>query len=425
MKRLWNWYYQKSFILKITVGFILGIIIGLIFGPGAQILSPFGDLFLRLLKMIVVPLILFTLIVSVNHSNPKELGRVGGKIFPYYLISTGISVVLGIVIAKMINPGSGLSMPKNATVEVPEAPSIVDVILQIVPSNIIESMANGDILSIVFVALITGFAISFMRNSAEEKMSRWGNLLLDFTEAGSEVTFRILNGILQYAPLGVLGITANSIGSQGMETLTSLAKYVAASYLGVAVLMIIVFPLTLLLFRVPLLPFFKNTREAIMTAFVTCSSLGTLPVSIRSAMRAGISERVASFTLPIGATVNMNGSAIHFGVGVVFAAEIAGYDLSIATILAIILTGTLASVGTAGVPGAGLIGMSIVFTQAGLPIEIVGLTAGVNVITDMVFTMGNVTGDLVGAAVVDQSEKGHEDHDMPSDQRQTEASKTV
>ncbi|GIN86117.1 amino acid transporter [Heyndrickxia sporothermodurans] len=408
MLAIWKWYRGKSFILKITVGFILGIIIGIIFGESAQVLSPFGELFLKLLKMIVVPLIFLTLIVSVNNSSPKELGRIGGKIFPYYIISTGIAVGIGLIIAKLINPGLGLQMPKNTNIDVPEAPSIIDILLQIVPTNIIDSMAKGEILSIVFVALIIGFAISFIRHSTESQMTEWGNLLLKLAEAGSEVTFRILNGILQYAPIGVLGITATSIGNQGMGTLQSLAKYVGASYVGVAIQMLIVFPLILLLFKVPVIKFFLNTREAIMTAFVTCSSLGTLPVTIKSALKAGISDRVANFTLPIGATVNMNGSAIHFGVGVVFAAEIVGYDLSIGAIIGIILTGTLAAVGTAGVPGAGLIGMSIVFTQAGLPIEIVGLTAGVNVITDMVFTMCNVTGDIVGAAIVDKSEQKSE-----------------
>lgn len=407
MFALWKWYRKKSFILKITVGFILGIAIGVIFGPSAQVLSPFGELFLKLLKMIVVPLIFLTLIVSVNNSSPKDLGRIGGKIFPYYIISTGIAVGIGIVIAKLINPGLGLKMPESTNMDVPEAPSIIDILLQIVPSNIIESMAKGEILSIVFVALIIGFAISFIRHSADSKMQDWGSLLLKFTEAGSEVTFRILNGILQYAPIGVLGITATAIGNQGMDTLKSLAKYVGASYAGVAIQMLIIFPLILLVFKVPVIKFFLNTREAIMTAFVTCSSLGTLPVTIKSALKAGISDRVANFTLPIGATVNMNGSAIHFGVGVVFAAEIVGYDLSIGAIIGIILTGTLAAIGTAGVPGAGLIGMSIVFTQAGLPIEIVGLTAGVNVITDMVFTMCNVTGDIVGAAIVDKNEQKH------------------
>ncbi|KAB7706725.1 cation:dicarboxylase symporter family transporter [Bacillus aerolatus] len=399
--------------LKITTGFILGVIVGLLFGPAAGVLEPFGTLFLKLLKMIVVPLILLTLIVSVNNSNPKELGRIGGKIFPYYLITTAIAVMLGIWIAKLVKPGVGLTMPGSADFEVPDAPSALDVLLNIVPTNIFQSLANGDILSIVFLALVVGFSISFMRHSKDDGMKDKGELLLNFSEAGSEVTFRILSGILQYAPIGVLGITATSIGNQGFETLLSLGKYVAASYLGVGIQMFIVFPLILLLFKVPVLRFFKNIREAMITAFVTCSSLGTLPVTLKAAQKAKISDRVANFTLPVGATVNMNGSAIHFGVGVVFAADIVGYDLSLGVIIGIILTGTLAAVGTAGVPGAGLIGMSIVFTQAGLPIEIVGLTAGVNVITDMIFTTCNVTGDIVGAAVVDKSEEKHSDYNEP------------
>ncbi|WP_180319930.1 dicarboxylate/amino acid:cation symporter [Peribacillus butanolivorans] len=410
MFQLWSWYKEKSFILKITTGFILGVIIGLIFGQSAGVLEPFGTLFLKLLKMIVVPLILLTLIVSVNNSNPKDLGRIGGKIFPYYLLTTAFALMLGIWIAKLVKPGIGLNMPGDADFEVPDAPSALDVLLNIVPSNIFQSLANGDILSVVFLALVVGFSISFMRHSKENGMRDKGELLLNFSEAGSEVTFRILNGILQYAPIGVLGITATSIGNQGFETLLSLGKYVAASFLGVGIQMFIIFPLILLLFKVPVLQFFKNISEAMITAFVTCSSLGTLPVTLKAAKKAKISDRVANFTLPVGATVNMNGSAIHFGVGVVFAADIVGYDLSLGMIIGIILTGTLAAVGTAGVPGAGLIGMSIVFTQAGLPIEIVGLTAGVNVLTDMVFTTCNVTGDIVGAAVVDKSEKKHSDY---------------
>ncbi|MDY0396124.1 dicarboxylate/amino acid:cation symporter [Virgibacillus halophilus] len=406
MGQLWRWYKKKSFMLKITAGFVIGIAAGLILGPAADVLSPFGTLFLNLLKMIVVPLILLTLIVSVNNSKPKDLGRIGGKIFPYYLITTAIAVLLGIWIAKLIHPGAGLRIP-STDVEVPDAPATIDVLLHIVPENIFDSLANGDILSIVFLAIITGFAISFMRYAKDAKMNAMGELLLHISEAGSEVTFKILNGILQYAPIGVLGITASSIGNQGFQTLYSLGKYVTASYVGVAIQMCLFFPLMLFIFRVPVLRFFKNISEAVMTAFLTSSSLGTLPVTLKAAQKAKISDRVANFTLPIGATVNMNGSAIHFGVGVVFAADIVGYDLSIGMIISIILTGTLAAVGTAGVPGAGLIGMSIVFTQAGLPIEIVGLTAGVNVITDMVFTTCNVTGDLVGAGIVDKSERRH------------------
>ncbi|WP_338753441.1 dicarboxylate/amino acid:cation symporter [Bacillus sp. FJAT-52991] len=410
MLKLWNWYRQKSFMVKITSGFIFGLICGLLFGPSNQVVAPLGTLFLNLLKMIVVPLILLTLIISVNHSNPKDLGRIGGKIFPYYILTTAVAVVTGICIAKLMVPGKGLSLPTSSNFEVPEKTSLVDSLTNMVPSNIFQAFANGDILAVVFVAVIVGFAISFMRHSHEVKMQEMGDLLLKISEAGSEVTFRILNGILQYAPIGVFGITASTIGNQGMDTLLALSDFVITSYVGVLFQMLVIFPIILKAFKVPVIPFIKNTKEAIMTAFVTCSSLGTLPVTLKAAEKAGISDRVANFTLPIGATVNMNGSAIRFGVGVIFASEIAGIDLSLSALFGVVIAGTLAAIGTAGVPGAGLIGMSIVFTQAGLPIEIIGLTAGINVIVDMIFTCCNVTGDIVGAKIVDQSEKKHADY---------------
>lgn len=159
------------------------------------------------------------------------------------------------------------------------------------------------------------------------------------------------------------------------------------------------------IFRVSPFNFYKNTKEAIFTAFTTSSSLSTLPITIRAAKNAGISEKVAHLTLPVGATVNMNGTALRFGVAVIFAAEIMGITLGLGELASIVIIGTMAAVGTAGVPGAGLIGMSIVFAQAGLPIEIVALTAGINVLVDMAFTCGNVTGDLVGAKIVDETEK--------------------
>ncbi|WP_175631857.1 dicarboxylate/amino acid:cation symporter [Virgibacillus siamensis] len=407
MKSIWKWYKEKSFILKITTGFVLGAILGLIIGPLAQILSPFGDIFLQLLKMIVIPLILFTLISAVNSTNPKRMGRVGGKIFSYYLLTTAIAMFIGIMIGSIFNPGEGLEFSEQK-MDVPEAPSFIDTILAIIPTNFFHSLANGDILSIVFVAVIVGFVITSMRHAEEFKINDYGNTLLKLMDAGSEVTFRILDGILLYAPIGVFAIAASKIGNQGFDVLSSLASYVGASYVGVGIQFVLVYMLLLFLFKVPIAKFFRNIREAIITAFATSSSLGTLPVTMKSADKAGIKNDVSKFTLPIGATINMDGSAIHYGVGAIFAANVVGYDLSFGAILGIVLVGTLASVGTAGVPGAGLIGLSIVLTQVGLPIEIVGLTAGVNVLTDMIFTTCNVTGDLTGAAVVSKSEDKYE-----------------
>ncbi|WP_211315973.1 dicarboxylate/amino acid:cation symporter [Oceanobacillus chungangensis] len=407
MHALWKWYRDKSFILKITVGFLLGIIAGLALGPSAQFVSPLGDLFLRLLQMIIVPLILFTLIGAVNSSNPKQFGRVGVKIFIYYMLTTAIAMLVGIIVGGWFNPGVGLELT-GEHIDVPEAPSFIDTMLAIVPTNIFQSLVNGDILSIVFVALITGFVIVSMRHSEEKRINNFGTLLYDFSQAGSEVTFRILNGILQYAPIGIFAIAASKIGEQGYGVLYSLAGYVGASYVGVIIQFIFVYLMFLLLLRVQIKRFFKGVWDALITAFTTSSSLATLPVAIKAAEKAGIRESVSKFTLPLGAAVNSDGSAIHYGVGAIFAANVVGMELSFAAMVAIVLAGTVASIGTAGVPGAGLIGLSIVLTEVGLPIEIVALTAGVNVITDMIFTTCNVTGDLVGAAVVDKSEEKYE-----------------
>ncbi|WP_196759251.1 dicarboxylate/amino acid:cation symporter [Moraxella catarrhalis] len=388
-----------------TAGFALGILAGVILGADSIIFKPLGTLFLNLLRMIVVPLVVLSLIVAVNHSNPKELGRIGLKIFPFYLISVAIAVVVGIFFGKLTNPGVGLNLPMDATIETPNKPAFIDVILNMVPNNIINAMSSGDILAVVFVSIVFGLTILLMQHAESEREQNMGKLLLNIADAGNEAVAKVLNGILQYAPIGVFGITANTFGTQGMDMVIALGKFIGTSYLGVIVMLTVIYPLILKLFKVKVIEFYKNIKDAIFTAFATSSSLSTLPISMRAAEKAGISERVAKLTLPIGTTINMDGTAVRFGVAVIFASEIMGIHLGITELATIVLIGTLAAVGTAGVPGAGLIGMSIVFAQAGLPLEIVALTAGINVLVDMIFTCGNVTGDLVGAKVVDQSEK--------------------
>jgi len=412
MGMIWRWYTGMSFMVKMTGGFLIGILLAFVLGEHSSFLAPFGTLFLNLLKMIVIPLVIFSLMVAVNHSNPKELGRIGLKIFPFYIISTGIAVVVGILLAKITHPGAGFSLPTDVAMEAPTRPSFIDTLLNMVPSNIFNAFAQGDILAVVFVAVIAGLAILFMRHSADVKQQEMGELLFKMLEACNEVVAKILNGILLYAPIGVLGITANTFGTQGLDVVIALGKFIGTSYLGVLILVGVVFPIILKIFGVKVIQFYKDIKEAAFTSFVTSSSLSTLPITIKCAEKAGIGERVAKLTLPIGATVNMNGTALRFGVAVIFASEIMGMSLSIPELATIVIIGTMAAIGTAGVPGAGLIGMSIVFTQAGLPIEIVALTAGINILVDMIFTFGNVVGDLVGAKVVDQTEKGKVDEPL-------------
>jgi len=337
MKSIWQWYTSMSFMVKMTGGFLIGILLGVVLGDYSSFLAPLGSLFLNLLKMIVIPLVVFSLMVAVNHSNPKELGRIGLKIFPFYLLSTGVAVVIGILLAKITNPGAGFSLPTEVVMDTPARPS-------------------------------------------DEKQQEMGAFLFKLLEAGNEVVSKILSGILVYAPIGVLGITANTFGTQGFDTAIALGKFIGTSYLGVLMLVGVAFPIMMKLFGIKVIQFYKDIKEAAFTSFVTSSSIGTLPITIKCAEKAGIGERVAKLTLPIGATINMNGTAIRFGVAVIFAAEIMGMTLSTPELATIVIIGTMAAVGTAGVPGAGLIGMSIVFTQAGLPIEIVALTAGINIL---------------------------------------------
>ncbi|SUA62506.1 Glutamate-aspartate carrier protein [Oligella urethralis] len=405
MGAIWRWYTSMSFMFKMTAGFLIGIALGLLLGENSSFFLPLGTLFLNLLKMIVIPLVVFSLMVAVNHSNPKELGRIGLKIFPFYLISTAVAVVVGIALAKLTNPGVGLSLPTDVVVQTPERPSFINTLINMVPSNTFNAFAQGDILAVVFVSVIAGLAILFMRHSDDARQKELGEFLFKLTEACNEAVSKILDGILLYAPIGVLGITANTFGTQGLDVVIALGKFIGTSYLGVALLVVVVYPLMMKPFRIQVIKFYKDIKEAAFTSFVTSSSLSTLPITIKCAEKAGIGERVAKLTLPIGATVNMNGTALRFGVAVIFASEIMGISLSIPELAIIVIIGTMAAVGTAGVPGAGLIGMSIVFTQAELPIEIVALTAGINILVDMIFTFGNVVGDLVGAKIVDQTER--------------------
>lgn len=402
--KLFKKYLETPLLVKMSVGFILGILTGIIMGPSAGIFEPLGTLFLNLLQMIVIPLILFTLIVAANNSNPLGLGRVGGKIFIYYLLTTSFAVIIGVVFSLVFDPGRNVTL-QNAEVEEPEAPSFMDTLLNIVPSNIIKAIAEANVLAIVFVALVFGFAISFTRYSGDERLERLGNLLFDFSDGITEATLKVLKGILQYAPIGVFGIGASTFGSQSLEVLGSLITLTIATYGAFIFHLLAIYTVLLLLFKIPVIKFFKNIREAMAVSFITSSSLGTLPVTLESAKKAGIRDEVSSFTIPIGATINMDGAAIRLGIAAIFAATIVGEELSFTAMLMIVITATLASIGTAGVPGAGIVALSIVLTQAGLPLEVVAMIAGIDAIVQMGATSLNITGDLTGAKLVDASEK--------------------
>ncbi|MDX8343526.1 dicarboxylate/amino acid:cation symporter [Rossellomorea sp. YZS02] len=403
MKYIWKQYMKVPFVLKMSVGFLLGIIIGLVFKSDAEILKPFGTVLIHLLSLIAIPVIFLTVVQAVNKMSVTQLGRMGWKLILYYAATTAAAVFIGLGLAFFFNPGTNLELP-NAQVAEPKVPQFGDVLLQIIPDNLFQAFAGGDTLAIMFLAIIMGIAISWMKFSQESKLREYGELLDNVFTAFNEMFYILLKGVLAYAPIGVLAISAATFGQQGWDTIQSLLKFVGVFYLGILLLWIIVYAGFLKLTGNPVITFFKKTKEAYSTAFFTSSSIASLPVAIQSAKKAGISDKTANFALPLGAIFNSDGGALRMGVSIVFAANVTNLHLSVTDLLMIVLVGTLLSIGTSGVPAAGLVTLSAVLTMFGLPLEIVALIAGVDAIIGMGGTASNVTGDIVGAAVVDRSE---------------------
>ncbi|MFG6121489.1 dicarboxylate/amino acid:cation symporter [Thalassobacillus sp. B23F22_16] len=408
MQTIWHTYKHSSFILKMTIGFLLGIAVGIIFGQQAEVLKPLGTILINLLSLIAIPVIFLTVVLAINQMKPRHLGRLGGKLLVYYGLTTGAAVVIGVALALWINPGSQLSLP-DAQVEKPETPGFSDVLLNIVPDNIFQVFASGELMGILFLAVIIGLGMARMRYADKVDLRNAGETLHRFFSAANELFFLLLKGILLYAPIGIFAISASSFGSQGWQTFQSLLAFTGVFYLGVILLWLFVYTAFLKYAKVSIRGFFKKTKEAYFTAFFTSSSIASLPVAIESAKKAGISERTANFSLPIGAVFNSDGGALRMGVSIVFAANITGLELSVMDFLTIVLVGTLLSIGTAGIPAAGLVTLAAVLSLFNLPLEIVALIAGVDVLIGMAGTASNVLGDIVGSAVIDRNEEADSD----------------
>ncbi|WP_281657844.1 dicarboxylate/amino acid:cation symporter [Halobacillus sp. Cin3] len=404
MKKIWQLYKHSSFLLKMTIGFVLGITAGIVVGPEMEIVQPLGTILINLLNLIAVPVIFLTVVLAINEISPKHLGRLGGKLLGYYGITTAAAVLIGVGLALWINPGTGLTLPA-ADVEKPETPGFSDVLLNIVPNNLFQAFSSGELMGILFLAVIIGLTLSIMRFRGTEEHKEYGDLLYRFFRAANEMFFLLLKGILLYAPIGIFAIGASTFATQGWETFQSLFAFTGVFYLGVALLWIFVYTGFLMYAKVNIRQFFSRTKDAYVTAFFTSSSIASLPVAVEAAKKAGISERTAHFSLPIGAVFNSDGGALRMGVSIVFAANITGLDLSAVDFITIVAVGTLLSIGTAGIPAAGLVTLSAVLTMFNLPLEIVALIAGVDVLIGMAGTASNVLGDIVGSAVVDKKEK--------------------
>lgn len=394
---------KMSLVTKIMIGLILGIIVGLFFVSAPKIattyIQPIGTLFLNLIKMTIVPLVFASLVVgAASIGDVKKLGRIGGKTMIYFFVTTAIAILIGLILANIFKPGVGVTLVQASKPKATEAPSIVQTLLDIVPTNPIDALAKGNMLQIIFFALFTGIGATFIGEK--------GQAYLKFCDSLAEIMYKITEIIMNLAPYGVFALIVPVIATNGPKVLLPLAKLIVVCYLGFILHAIIAYSFSVRAFsKISPKEFFKGASPATAIAFSTSSSSGTLPITIKTAKETfGVSDSIASFVLPLGTTINMDGTAIYQGVCAIFIAQAYGIPLTIGQQLTILLTALLASIGTAGVPGAGFMMLMMVLSSVGLPLEGAALIAGIDRILDMGRTAVNVTGNVSAAIVIAASE---------------------
>ena len=382
---------------RVVGALVLGIAVGLFWGPGAESIKWIGDLFIRAIKMLIVPLIFFSLVSGIAAlGDLKKLGNVGGKALLLFVTTAIISVSLGLTMGTIFQPGIGLdiSLPAGVDIPQPAATSPTDMILALIPENPVMSMAEGQILPHIIFAMLFGIALLMAGKDAAP--------IIRGVDAGSVVMQKMTMLVMELTPFGVFALMAWVAGTFGFEALLPLAKMVALNYAGCFIIILVVYPVILkTIAKLPVIDFFRGIVDAQAVAFSTASSNAALPVTLRCVQRnLGVSKSVASFTVALGATINMNGTAMYLGLVALFGAQIYGIDLTWTSYLLIGLTATLGSVGAAGIPGSGLVMMSLVLSSIGVPLETIAFVAGINHIMDMMRTMTNVTGDATVAVAV-------------------------
>ena len=403
---------KTSLTTKILIALILGLGVGLLvhtMGEGTLrdtilidgVFQLVGQVFLRAIMMIVVPLVFISLVNgAASMGDIKKLGRVGVKTIAFYLITTALAITIALSIGAVLKPGTGLDLTAVEAVETTagEQTPITQILYEIIPSNPIAAMAEGNMLQIIAFAILTGVGLSLLGEK--------GKGLIKLFEDLNELVMKFVEIVMLFAPIGVFGLIAKTFAETGVTALLPLAKYVIAVYLGLLIHATVVYgSIFKVLTGLPLMKFYKKFFPAMTVAFSTASSGATIPVSLDIAENElGVDRSIGSFTIPLGATINMDGTAIMQGVAVFFIAQVYNVPLTMPMILTVVLTATLASIGTAGVPGAGAIMLSLVITTVGLPIEGIALIMGIDRLVDMGRTAVNITGDAVCTSIIAKQE---------------------
>lgn len=391
----------------IIIGMLAGIAVGFIFMKiggtfTTDYLKPFGTIYINLLKFMVVPVVLFSIMSGVISLNDlKKVGSVGIKTFIYYICTTALAVVIGLVVVncfKGLFPVLDSSVTSGLKYEATEAPKIMDVIVNIFPDNLLKPMVDTNMLPVIVIAIFFGAGVL----AAGEK----GKMIADIVDSMNEVVMKVLMMIIKLTPIGVFCLMADVVAVNGAKVVGSLALVVGVAYTGYILQLVIVYSLSVkFLAGMSPIKFFKGMAAAMLTAFTTTSSNATLPVNIECCNDMGAEPEISSFVLPLGATINMDGTAIYQAVATVFIACCYGVDLTIGQMAMVVVTATLASIGTAGVSGAGMIMLSMVLLQVGLPVEGIAIIAGVDKLFDMGRTTLNITGDATCAMWLSKVER--------------------
>ena len=403
MKKFYAWY-QKHITGAIFTGLILGILTGLLladrFTPILTVTGVIGGIYMNALNMMIFPMVFCSIVMGIcSIGNAKTTGKITGYSMIFFLCTTAIASAVGIIIPRLIRLGKGVHFEMaTSDIQATEMTSILDTIKNLIPSNPVKAFAEGNMLQVLVFAVVVGFTLI----AVGEK----GQPLLNVIDSLNEVCLKVISTVMYFTPIGVFCLMTNVVAVNGADIIGKLALIIGVAYIGYIIHVVVVYGLSVkFLAKMSPLAFFKGIAPAMITAFTTTSSNATLPVNIECCNKMGAEPEISSFVLPLGATINMDGTAIYQAVCAVFIACCYGVQLTLGDMAMIVLTATLASVGTAGVSGAGMIMLAMVLTQVGLPVEGIAIIAGVDKIFDMGRTTLNITGDATCALFISRLER--------------------
>ncbi len=377
--------------IKMLIGMVLGLIVGILVGPPITVIAPFGDAFVNLLKMCMVPIVFTSITLSISQvTDFKEFGRIGGRMLGLFVFTTICAAILGTLFVSIIQPGAGFALEVTGEVEAREAPSVAEIILGIIPTNPVQALASGDLLPILFFSIMLGISLIMIGDEKKKPM-------VDVLQSAFDAMLKMISICLKYAPIGVFALMAELGGEYGIETLLPLGKFFLTEYLVMTIQILVIYGLVLaVVAKINIFKFLFRVKDALIIAFSTVSGSAAIPILLEQAeTHYGIPDRIASFGLVIGSTVNQDGAALNIPICVIFVSQIYGFQFTTAELITIIVMGIIMSMGASGVPASASVFTIMILTRFGIPVDAFAMVLASYVIIDVYLTTVNVCGDIV------------------------------